>query len=431
MNLQNARGTRDFPPEDKILRNKVVDRLKEVFERYGYSPLETPLIERYDVLCAKCGAGEESDAMKETFQLSDQGNRKLGLRFDLTLPFSRFIGMNPTMKMPFKRYEFGPVFRDGPIKLGRYRQFWQCDVDIVGTNNMMADAEIIRLSLDCFKALALDAYIQINNRKLLKGIIEFAGISQKEADSVIISIDKLEKTGKAGVVKELEEKNIEDKKIAKLLSAFDMNGSNEEKLVLLTKLIQNEIGKEGLNELHEILSYLNNEQKKHVVFNPALARGLSYYTGPIFEGYLRDNKITSSVCGGGRYDCLIGGLLGTKKEYPAMGISFGLDVITDALRLTAQQVQKTVTQAYIIPIGTQKESLEIAQKIRDQGVKVDIDLSSRGISKNLQYASALNIPFVVIIGEDELKQNKIKLRNMITGTEKMFFFKDLLKEFGV
>lgn len=428
MNLQNARGTRDFPPEDKILRNKVVDRLKEVFERYGYSPLETPLIERYDVLCAKCGAGEESDAMKETFQLSDQGNRKLGLRFDLTLPFSRFIGMNPTMKMPFKRYEFGSVFRDGPIKLGRYRQFWQCDVDIVGTNNMLADAEIIRLSLDCFKALALDAYIQINNRKLLKGIIEFVGISQKDADSVIISIDKLEKIGEVGVVKELEEKNIEDKKITKLLSAFNVRGSNEEKLNILNKLIQNDLGKEGLNELNVIFSYLNVEQKKNILFNPSLARGLSYYTGPIFEGYLRNSKITSSICGGGRYDNLIGGLLGTKKEYPAMGISFGLDVITDALRLTNQQIQKTVTQVYVIPLGTQKESLEIAQKIRDQGIRADIDLSSRGISKNLQYANALNIPFTIIIGEDELKQNKIKLRNMITGAEKMIYPKDILRE---
>ncbi|MEM4263506.1 MAG: histidine--tRNA ligase [Candidatus Woesearchaeota archaeon] len=419
MELELAKGVRDFPPEEKIVRDEIVDKLKTVFERYGYSPFETPIIERFDVLSAKGGAGEESDVMKETFKLTDQGGRKLGLRFELTLSFSRFIGMNPTIKMPFKRYEIGPVFRDGPIKLGRYRQFWQCDVDVVGTDNMMADAELIMLALDCFKELGLNAYLQINNRKLLRGFIEFAGIDADKADSVIISVDKLEKFGKNEVIKELESKGIESGQATKLLDTMGIKGTNEEKLKTLKSVIKNEIGQQGLKEVEEILSYLSAEQKKSVVFNPALARGLGYYTGPIFEGYLKESKITSSICGGGRYDKMIGQLLGSGKEYPAVGISFGLDVITDAIKLEKKEEKKTVTQVYIIPIGTPKESMAIAQKLREKGIKTDISVAGKGISKNLDYANSLGIPYVIFIGSDELKQKKVKLRDMKTGKEEM------------
>ncbi len=416
MKLERAKGTRDFLPEEKIVRNEVVEKLKKVFEIYGYSPFETPIIERYDVLSAKAGAGQEADVMKETFKLSDQGGRSLGLRFELSLSFARVIGMNPNLKMPFKRYEIGPVFRDGPIKLGRYRQFWQCDVDVVGTKNIMADAELMLLSLDCFKALGLDAYLQVNNRKLLKGIIEYAGIPAKKANSVIIIIDKLAKYGKEEVLKELKAKEVNEEQINKLLGAMDVKGTNEEKLKKLREVITNDIGNEGLKELEEMFSYLTNS---NIEFNPLLARGLGYYTGPIFEGYLRKSEIKSSICGGGRYDEMIGSLLGTDKEYPVTGISFGLDVITDALKLKKKEIKKTITQVYVIPIGVPKEGLLIAKKLRDKGIKVDIDIAGRGISKNLNYANSLNIPYVIFVGETELKQKKVKLKNMKTGKQEM------------
>ncbi|MBU1201712.1 MAG: histidine--tRNA ligase [Nanoarchaeota archaeon] len=427
MKLMTARGVRDFPPEDKILRNELVDKLKRVFEVYGYSPLETPIIERYEVLFAKAGAGQEADATKETFTFKDQGDRDIGLRFELTLSFARFIGMNPNMKMPFKRYEFGPVFRDGPIKLGRYRQFWQCDVDIVGCKTGAVDAEIVALVLDVFKELGLDAYIEVNNRKILKGIIKFAGIKQSLADSVIISIDKLSKLGADDVRKELEQKGVEDTQVAKLLSLFDLRGTNEEKLSSLKSVIKNDIGVEGLFELEELFSYLSAEQKKNVVFNVSLARGLGYYTGTIYEGFVRNSEVTSSICGGGRYDDMVSQLLGSDKEYPCTGISFGLDVITDVLKLLKIKAVKTVTGVYVIPIKTSKDCFKICQELRSAGVSVDMDLSSKGISKNLDYANSLGIPFVVFVGERELRQGKVKLRDMVSGKEDFLSVKALVK----
>ncbi len=428
MKLMNARGVRDFAPEDKIIRNDLVDKLKTVFERYGFSPLETPLIERLEVLTAKAGGNDEADVAKEMFTFKDQGERDLGLRFELTLSFSRFIGMNPSMKMPFKRYELGPVFRDGPIKLGRYRQFWQCDVDVVGARSGVVDAELIALSLDVFEALGLDAYLNVNNRKILKGIIEFAGIDISMADSVIISIDKLDKIGTDGVRRELEGKGLDDGQVAKALSVFNTIGSTEEKLATLKSILTSDIGKEGLAEMEETLSYLSDKQKEKVNFNISLARGLGYYTGTIFEGYMKKSKVTSSICGGGRYDEMISKLLDSKKEYPCVGISFGLDVISDVLKENESESKKTVTKVFIIPIKTPKECFEITKQLRDAGINADMDLSGRGISKNLDFANVMRIPYVVFAGQNELQEGKVKLKNMLSGDEELLSVSDLIKK---
>ena len=217
MELQTARGVRDIPPEEKIVKNKVVDTLRNAFEVYGFSPLETPIIERYETLAAKGGAGTSSDVMKETFKFKDPGKRNLGLRFELTTSLARFIGMNPQMKMPFKRYEIGAVFRDGPIKLGRYRQFWQCDVDIVGSKSMLSDAEVLSVVQTVFDNLSLDIVIKVNNRKLLNGILTQAGIKKKE--EAIIAVDKLDKIGVKGVSEELIQRGYKPKQIESILQA--------------------------------------------------------------------------------------------------------------------------------------------------------------------------------------------------------------------
>lgn len=425
MKLQLPKGMRDFDPEDKILRDSIISSLKDVFELYGYIPLETPILERYDILSAKFAAGEESDSLKETFKLKDQGNRKLGLRFDLTVPLSRYIAMNPNIKLPFKRYQIGPSFRDGPIKLGRYRQFDQCDVDVVGTKNMLADAELIELALAFFKKLNLNVKISINNRKLLEGVLSNFKVEKKDLESVIIVIDKLDKIGTTGIKKELKKIKLNNKIISKIIEFLTLK-NDFEKISSFLDDIKNNLAKEGWKELKELYKYLDSNSKKNIILDISLARGFSYYTGTVFEGYLSKNKITSSICGGGRYDKMIGKYIG-RGEYPAVGISFGVDVIFEAMK-NIQKKLKTKTSVFITPIKTLKESSRIASFLRKNGINTDIDLSNRSISKNLNYINKLEIPISVIVGERDIKKKEVTLRDMRSGKQKNVKISSLIKE---
>lgn len=414
MELQTAKGVRDFSPEHKIARDKIVNTLRKVFELYGYNPLETPVIERFDVLSSKYAGGEE--ILKETFTFRDQGNRELALRYDLTVPMCRFVGMNPNLKMPFKRYQLGDVFRDGPIKLGRYRQFAQCDVDIVGCKEMIADAEILALAERAFRELKLDAYIKVNNRKLLNGILEEAGITENKED-IILTIDKLEKISIEDVQKELDEKGLDEKTMDKLFSMLRSRKENAELLKELRQKITNAEGREGIAELESLFEYLKQFNVRSVKLDISLARGLSYYTGTVFECFMKKSEIKSSIAAGGRYDRMIGKLLQSTQEYPAVGISFGLDVIADAM--SQKEKKKTVADVFVIPIKAQKECIPILEELRAGGIRAEMDIMGRGISKNLTYANSYAIPFVIIIGEEELKQKKVKLKNMKSGTEEL------------
>jgi len=422
MKIQTAKGVSDIPPEIKIIKNQLVDTLREVFELYGFAPLETPIIERYETLTAKFAAGEASDALKETFQLTDQGKRKLGLRFDLTVPLARYVAMNPTMKMPFKRYEFGQVFRDGPIKLGRCREFSQMDIDTVGTKSMLADAEIIAATQNVFEKLKLNVTIKVNNRKLLNGILEQAEIKKKE--EAIISIDKLDKIGKNGVAKELQERGYKKGQIDQVFKLI-VPGIT---LSQLKGKIDNEEGKEGITELEELFAYLKQMGVKKAIFDISLARGLAYYTGTAFEVFLNKGEFTSSLAGGGRYDKMIGSFMGANREVPAIGISFGLVPIIEVLKEKQKIKQKNLVKVYVVPIKTVKESLKIVQQLRENNIATDFDLSGRGISKNLQYVNTLGIPYAIMIGEKELKDKKVLLRNMETGDQELLSVKDVIKK---
>jgi len=414
MKLQRAKGTQDFLPEQKIVRQYIIDTLREVFELYGYSQLETPVLERYETLSSKYAGG--SEILKEIFTLKDKGNRELALRYDLTVPFSRVIAMNPQLKMPFKRYQIGPVFRDGPISTGRVREFWQCDVDIVGIKKMTADAEILSLADMVYKKLGLKVKIKVNNRKVLNSILKEADITENPED-IILTIDKLYKIGIKGVKEELKSKKLNDKQINKIINLISIKGSNQQKLKELSKLEN----KEGLEEIKELLSYLK-EFKTKVGFDITLARGLSYYTGTIFEVVL-NKDLSLSLGGGGRYDDMISKFMDSKQEYPAVGISFGLDRIYNLL--VNKNIKKTNTKIFIIPIQTLKESLSIAQKLRENNINTDIDLNNKGISKNLDYANKLNIPYVLFIGENELKKKKLKLKDMNSGKERFLTISQL------
>ncbi len=423
MKLENAKGTRDFLPEDKILREKIISNLKEVFELFGYSPIETPALERFEVLSSKYTGGAE--ILKETFKLKDQGNRDLGLRYDLTVPFARVIGQNPTLKMPFKRYQIEKVWRDGPVNLGRYREFLQADIDVIGLKTMAIDAEMVEIAKVVFEKLTIDVTIKVNSRKILNAIMDYAGIEKNKHEVSILSLDKLDKVGIDGVRKELiDNAKISDEQIEKLVSIISITGKNEQKLISLKMKLTGIDAQEGLKEMEELLSYVEYE---NVIFDLTLARGLSYYTGTVFEAVPNESIIKSSVCGGGRYDKMIGNLLNQEKEYPAIGISFGVDRIMDILSRKEEQ-KKSVTQIYIIPIKTYKQSLDVARKLRKVGIKVDIDMQGKGPSKNLDYANVQKIPHVIFIGETELEANKFKLKDMKTGEEKLLSVNEIIHE---
>lgn len=420
--LQLAKGVRDIPPGEKIVKDRVISMLTNIFELYGFMPLETPILERYETLSAKFAAGEASDALKEIFKLKDQGRRTLGLRFDLTVPLARYVAMNPNLKLPFKRYALGSVFRDGPIKLGRTREFWQMDIDTVGTKSMLAEAEILAMVDSVFRKLNLNVMIKVNNRKLLNGILEQAGVDKKE--EAIIAIDKLDKIGEVGVSKELKGRGYSTKQINQVLTLV----KNDMSLKKLKTKITDPVGKEGLAELGELFSYLKSMKIDSTVFDISLARGLAYYTGTVFEVFLKKGEVTSSLAGGGRYDNMIGKFLGGGREIPAVGISLGLVPIIETLKKEDNIETKSITTILVIPINVTDKALEISQKLREVGISTDFAISKKGVGKNLEYADALGIPYAVIVGENELKQNKVLLKEMSTGTEQLLTVDGVIKK---
>ncbi|MFC1768369.1 histidine--tRNA ligase [Nanoarchaeota archaeon] len=421
MDLLNARGTRDFLPKEKLIRNNIQETIVKVFELYGFSPFETPLIERFDILSSKYTGGEE--ILKETFKFKDQGKRELGIRYDLTVPLSRFIGMNQQMKMPAKLYQLGNVLRDGPVSQARYRQFMQCDVDIIGAKSVLAETELLSIASEAFDRLDIKVEIKFNNRKFLNEILHHCGVKKEQNDTVILSIDKLEKFGEKEVEKELKQKKIPEKTIKKVMETITVEGFNDEKVEKFKKILKNS---EGLKEIEDLLKYLNILDIE-VTFDPALARGLSYYTGTVFEVKAKQGSITSSICAGGRYDNMIGSLLG-RGDYPATGISFGLDRIYDVILESEKPTKKVVTKVYIIPIKTVDISLKTLDILRKEGIPADIDLSERGPSKNLDYANTLNIPYVIFIGKKEIENGKLTLRDMKSGKEESLPIDQVVKK---
>jgi len=425
MKLQNAKGTRDFLPEEKIARQELIERLKTIFELYGFSPLETPALEMYEILASKYAGGE--DILQETFRLKDRGGRDLALRYDLTVPFSRVVGMNPQLKMPFKRYQIDKVWRDGPMGLGRYREFWQCDVDVVGSKSMIADAEILSIADTVFKEFGLKVEILVSNRKLLNGLIDSVGIKTDKAP-VILAIDKLRKIGREGVKEELKKIGLSEFTSERILETFDVTGSNEEIIAKVKGLLKDsKEGLEGVKEIEELLMYLKLFGVD-VKIDISLARGLMFYTGPVFETYLIDSPIKSAVASGGRFDKIIGKFLESKEEFPATGISFGLDRIYDALGAEGKlKPRKTVTEAFVIGIEQIEKAISIGQELRNKGVKTEIDIVGRNVRKNMEYVNAKGIPFVVFVGPEEEKQNKVKLRNTSTGEEMLLSLEEACK----
>ncbi len=434
MKLKTLKGIREYLPEEQSIREAIIEILKNNFKKYGYKPMETSILEFYDIATKKYVVGSEmSEIVNEIYKLKDRGNRKLCLRYELTFKLAKLIGMRQELRMPIKRYEIGKIFRDGPTKKTRLREFTQCDVDCVGIKSLAIDAEFMALIFDVFKQLKLDVFIKVNNRKFLFGLLEECGIEKKKCIEAMLTIDKLDKYGRKRVINELIAKKISEDAIKKLFLYFDKvkDLSNNEKIEFFKKNLKNENAIKGLQELEEFFYFCNiiaQNNLENIVFVPSLARGLAYYTGMIWEVYLKDSTIKSSVAAGGRWDELIAKFLQSKKEYPASGMAFGLDVIYEAIKEKNIQIEiKNIPKVLIIPINTLNECLKVAKALRDAGISTDVAIE-KNLSKALDYANKEGIRYCLIIGQKELSEKKLRLRDMQTGKEELLGQDEIIKK---
>lgn len=390
---------------------------------YGCKPIETPILNYTELMASKYAGG--AVILQEMYTLRDRGERDLALRYDLTIPFAKVVAMNPSITMPFKRYEIGKVFRDGPIKAGRFREFTQCDVDIVGVTSQAAEAELMIMAIDAFAKLNLQINIQYNNRKLLVGLLQLFEVEQQQMNQVILILDKIEKIDQQTMLSELRKLGISENSMTKIKQFLEARPQIN--MAYFNEFAnQNIILQQGIQELVELTAYLNvlglNEK---CTFNPFLARGLEIYTGTIYEIFLADGTIRSSIGSGGRYDQAIGGLLGSEEQlYATVGISFGLDVIYTALEVIGRIEQNApIVDIYIIPLGTEKSALKLAATLRQHEYKVEVELSGKKVKKAMEKANRENTPKVIVLGEDEVTQNIYKIKNMQSGKEELIAFK--------
>ncbi len=413
MKLMNVKGTFDYMPEDMAIRNRITDVLRKNFEKYGYLPIETPMLNYYDLLSYKYG--EDAEILSEIYHLTDQGERDLGLRYDLTVPFCKVVGLSKGLTMPFRRYEIGRVFRNGPVKAGRTREFYQCDVDVVGIDNRYIEAEQILMAINTYRELGIEIYVRYNNRKLMSGIILASGVDSDNIDKVIGVIDKLEKVSKEELYDMLREIGLKDEVIDKLFELFSMDYSQYESINFADDIKEaKKLFDEGLSEIKELNGYLLelgiiNDCK----FTPTLARGLSIYTGVVFEFYDKLKRINCAIGAGGRYDKIITNFMNNGEEYPAVGLSFGLEPIFVILKENEKKVR--LIDIYMVPFGEEKErveTLKLASKFRSMGYRVLIEMKKKKIGKCFEYADRENIHYVMIIGSDEVNSQVFKIKDM-------------------
>ena len=414
---RNIKGAFDYLPERQRVRRDIVKILTEAFEKYGFSPVETPMLNYLDLLASKYAGGAE--ILKEVYSLSDQGGRELALRYDLTVPLCKLVAMNPGLSMPFKRYEIGRVFRNGPVKSGRNREFTQCDVDMAGADSLTAETEFLTMTSEVFEKLSLPIRIELSNRKLLSGLILKAGIPAESAAAVITSVDKLKKIGRDGVLKELSETGIEEEKLLSLFDLFELPFEE-----LKTGGEENPLLAEGIGELSSLFDMLRAAGiLDKIVYAPHLARGLDIYTGTVWEVFMTEGSVTSSIGAGGRYDNIIGKLSGG-REIPAVGMTFGLDVIYAVLLERGTAQKGTETELFVVPMGTEAQSVALAARLRKEGLRVSVETVKRKMKKSLDYANREGIPFVIILGENEAASGRIVCKAMQAHESKEFALED-------
>jgi len=402
MVIRNLKGITDFDPAVMTLRNRITDILRRNFELYGYQPLDTAMLNYRDLLTYKYG--EQAEIVKEIYSLSDQGARELGLRFDLTVPFCKYIALNRSLKLPFKRYEIGKVFRNGPVKAGRLREFIQCDVDVVGDSSRGIEIELLELAITCYRQLGINPQIQIGHRQILIGLLQYLGVTENH-DTIIGILDKIKKITRAETLTELN-KYLPAEQAIKLLDAVNLD------LSALEQLLPDNTGIAEIKALWTQLTALNLAQ--YCLFTPSLARGLNVYTGVVWEVFDASGNYTSSLGGGGRYDQIITNFVGSGIAYPAVGMSFGLEPITAVL--TAPNMTNPI-KLLIVPMNTTTECHHIANQLRQAGIPTMLWTAKPKVGKALEYASATQIKFATVIGSDEISQNSLRIKNLQTGEQ--------------
>ena len=443
------KGTRDFGPQIMAKRQHIFNCIQAVFEKFAFQPLETPSMENLSVLTGKYGdEGDQllykildsGDYLKNTTVDEYQGGpgellpkiASKGLRYDLTVPFARYVVMNRhQITFPFKRYQMQPVWRADRPQKGRYREFFQCDADVVGTESLLCEAEIVAIINEVFDGLGIENFtIQINHRKLLNGISEVIGAPGKQAE-LAVSLDKLSKIGPQKVLEELGGKGFTEQQLSKLQPLFQWSGQWEELKQPLKEFIDDAAeGVKGLSDLETIFDMVAELgiEKPRLIINPCLARGLTYYTGAIFEVTINDADI-GSVCGGGRYDDLTG-IFGL-PDVSGVGISFGVDRIYDAMEQLGLFPEKDLSACQVLIISldeqSRKQALALLSELRSQKISSELYPDRAKLKKPLNYANKKGIPVVVLLGSDEIKSGKLSVKFMTTGEQEQLTKEQLMK----
>jgi len=442
------KGTRDFSPAEMVRRNYIFDTIKNVFRLYGFQPIETPAMENLSTLMGKYG--EEGDKLlfkilnsgdfvskvsedvyneKNSNKLTSQISAK-GLRYDLTVPFARFVVQHQNeITFPFKRYQIQPVWRADRPQKGRYREFYQCDVDVIGSDSLLNEAELVQIIDEVFKRLKIETIVKINNRKILAGIAETIGEKERITD-ITVAIDKLEKIGIEKVNEELSVKGVSPEAVQKLQPILELEGDTASKLDQLEEVIStSEVGVKGIVEMKTLFGYLEKlNLATDFELDLTLARGLNYYTGAIIEVKAKNVEM-GSICGGGRYDDLTG-IFGL-KDVSGVGVSFGAERIYDVLtqlNLFPEETTET-TKVLVVNFGEKEEAycLPMLSKLRSSGINAEIYPDNAKMKKQMNYANKQNIPFVVLAGESEIETQRFTLKNMGSGEQIQVTAEELIK----
>lgn len=425
---RRLQGFVELDPENQLKFNEMKRKIEMVFENHCFLPLDTPVLELSEILLAKSGG----DVDKEIYRFS-KGSTDICMRYDLTVPLARFVAMNLNdLNFPFKRYQIGKVYRGERPQKGRLREFYQCDADIIGNGELsiVNDAECINLYADCFKELNLSTTVEISNRKILNGFIDFLNLKEYSED-IFIALDKIEKIGKDGVSEILLQKNISQEKIDLLAKLCVVKGNIEDVVKTCKNLCNNDEFVCGINELKELDSYLKSMGlcEENYTYNLAIIRGHNYYTGTVFEAYLKNHRDFGAVGGGGRYENLASYY--TEAKLPGVGMSIGLSRLFDLLLSNnlLSETKKTNTDVAIIPLGeTIKNCLNLCKKMRDNKIKADVFAENKSFKSKLKDANKREIHFVVILGEDEVKNQTFTLKNMISGEQFSLNFSELISK---